>query len=572
VNGLTIATDGAVSTSGKLSIGNTATNSLLTLGTTAPSVSTDTTDGADTKYLALSGGGGTTVDRGALIELGGNERATNLGDVYIAAGNVTGGDIHLGTGGASDRLVITDAGKVGIGTNTPSATLAVSGDQNVTGSVTVNSSGDSVGGLIVGSSSAMTGGNIRLISQSNSWGLENENGILRFYRETAAGTNKSVATTMNTDATVQFQGRVTTTQGLTVSSGGISVSTGDIALNAGRVTGVATAAATDGTSAANVSYVNDRTPFAWNRGSHTVVLRDAPDKLGLGTASPGYRLDVSDSAGARLDSLGLGAGLHLKGDAGANMQEWLLGVGVNGGVKNFQIADVSAGAPRLSISNTGAVGLGAALPQARLHLVAPDDTDSVGAQMIIQAPKTNGHNHYILFRNGWSAQDRSAGFAALGFSDNGSGGGNLWLGTKSSGTDNTGTPDIRLLIDSTGHVGIGVDEPYFARGNNSDYKLSVAGKIHAQEVVVDNSNWADYVFDDNYRNAPLSEVEEHIKAHGHLPGVPAAKEVQEKGVNVGQMQAVLLAKVEELTLHMIEQEKRIERLERENASLRQAGR
>jgi hypothetical protein len=95
--------------------------------------------------------------------------------------------------------------------------------------------------------------------------------------------------------------------------------------------------------------------------------------------------------------------------------------------------------------------------------------------------------------------------------------------------------------------------------------------------VVDNIGWPDHVFAQDYKLMPLPEVEAHIKQEGHLPGLPSALEVSEKGVRIGEMQSVLLSKIEELTLHMIqqekralEQEKRIQRLEEENAALRTA--
>ena len=118
-----------------------------------------------------------------------------------------------------------------------------------------------------------------------------------------------------------------------------------------------------------------------------------------------------------------------------------------------------------------------------------------------------------------------------------------------------------------GNVGIGTTNP--------TEKLSVNGRIRAREVVVETSNWSDYVFAKDYKLTPLSEVEQHIEKEGHLPGVPSAQDVKDKGVSVGDMQAVLLAKIEELTLHQIEQEKRlnaqaakITALESENAQLK----
>ncbi len=115
-----------------------------------------------------------------------------------------------------------------------------------------------------------------------------------------------------------------------------------------------------------------------------------------------------------------------------------------------------------------------------------------------------------------------------------------------------------MRILSNGNVGIGTTSP--------THKLAVNGTIRAKEVIVD-TGWSDYVFDPAYRLAPLSEVEQHIKTEGHLPGIPSAREVAEHGVSMGEMQSKLLAKIEELTLHQIEQEKRIERLEADNARL-----
>ena len=118
-----------------------------------------------------------------------------------------------------------------------------------------------------------------------------------------------------------------------------------------------------------------------------------------------------------------------------------------------------------------------------------------------------------------------------------------------------------MTIDNMGRVGIGTTDPC-AAGNNppASCELAVAGGIQAYEVLV-NTGWSDYVFEPGYRLAPLSEVADYIDANGHLPEIPSAKEVKEKGVSLGEMQAKLLAKIEELTLHMIEAEK-------ENAELR----
>jgi hypothetical protein len=76
-------------------------------------------------------------------------------------------------------------------------------------------------------------------------------------------------------------------------------------------------------------------------------------------------------------------------------------------------------------------------------------------------------------------------------------------------------------------------------------------------VIVD-TGWSDFVFDESYKLKALSETEAFVKSEKHLPGIPSAKEVAENGISVGEMQAKLLAKIEELTLHQIAQEKKLQ--------------
>ena len=116
--------------------------------------------------------------------------------------------------------------------------------------------------------------------------------------------------------------------------------------------------------------------------------------------------------------------------------------------------------------------------------------------------------------------------------------------------------NIFLNADGNGDVGIGTF-------NVGDYKLAVGGKIRAQEVRVD-TGWADYVFHDGYDLPTLEEVQKHIKEKGHLPNIPSAKEVEENGVQLGEMNRLLLEKIEELTLYTIEQENRIAEQQKTN--------
>ncbi|WP_443946634.1 hypothetical protein ACJVDH_05895 [Pedobacter sp. AW1-32] len=107
---------------------------------------------------------------------------------------------------------------------------------------------------------------------------------------------------------------------------------------------------------------------------------------------------------------------------------------------------------------------------------------------------------------------------------------------------------ILLMSD----VGIGTTSP--------TEKLSVAGKIGASEIQVRSDGWPDYVFKPEYHLPSLSEIEKQIRANGHLPEMPSAKEVETNGLAVGEMLKLQQQKIEELTLHLIQKDKEIKSL------------
>ncbi|UGU17663.1 hypothetical protein LS482_07245 [Sinomicrobium kalidii] len=119
-----------------------------------------------------------------------------------------------------------------------------------------------------------------------------------------------------------------------------------------------------------------------------------------------------------------------------------------------------------------------------------------------------------------------------------------------------------LSITKEGLVGIGSQNP--------DSKLTVNGRVHASAVKLSLNIPADYVFQKYYTGESdllpeytmpsLKEVEKFVKENHHLPGVPSAKELQEKGMDLAQMNNVLLRKIEELTLYIIEQEELIQQI------------
>ncbi len=110
-----------------------------------------------------------------------------------------------------------------------------------------------------------------------------------------------------------------------------------------------------------------------------------------------------------------------------------------------------------------------------------------------------------------------------------------------------------FFLNNYGNLGIGTTTP--------DAKLTVKGKIHAEEVRIELSVPApDYVFAADYNLPDLKEIQDYITEHGHLPNIPSAAEMEANGVELGVMNMKLLEKIEELTLYAIAQEKRIEEL------------
>lgn len=119
-----------------------------------------------------------------------------------------------------------------------------------------------------------------------------------------------------------------------------------------------------------------------------------------------------------------------------------------------------------------------------------------------------------------------------------------------------------LRIKQNGNVGIGTPDP-------GPYKLAVEGIIASRKVKVTLvSPWADYVFEPDYKLRSLPELEQFIKANHHLPEVPKAADVEKNGIDLGDNQIILLKKVEELTLYMIELNKKVETLAKENELLK----
>lgn len=196
----------------------------------------------------------------------------------------------------------------------------------------------------------------------------------------------------------------------------------------------------------------------------------------------------------------------------------------------------------------GDLGIGINNPEAKLHVLngansygfimanALETSFSLYAKTLVTQP-TNVES----FRLGLKYNnDENNGFISFFRGGSASGG---FLGFSTNGLE-------RIRINTDGNVGIGTTTP--------DEKLAVNGNIHTKEVRVDLVGWSDFVFESNYNLPSLKEVETHIKEKGHLKDIPSAVEVAKNGILLGDMNAKLLQKIEELTLYTIEQERKLE--------------
>jgi hypothetical protein len=205
----------------------------------------------------------------------------------------------------------------------------------------------------------------------------------------------------------------------------------------------------------------------------------------------------------------------------------------------------TSGLTRMSVGVDGKVGIGTNSPEKLLQLHSSDNPSIAIGKL---NTNTMGKSSLVFYAgdgsvaNGFTLQYmRQPNIDRLGFL----GGGGV----------------EHLSILNSGFVGIGTNTP--------DAKLAVKGVIHTQEVRVDMTGAMvpDYVFEKNYNLRPLAEVENYINQNKHLPEVPAAKEMEANGVNLGEMNMLLLKKVEELTLYMIELKKENIDQRKQNARL-----
>ena len=266
--------------------------------------------------------------------------------------------------------------------------------------------------------------------------------------------------------------------------------------------------------------------------SNTVINHDGSGKVGIGTSNPKAKLHIKSFAdvGAGQDPaflIGDRAGHHIaidNNEIGAfnNNENSILYINASQSTANTSI----------NPDGLGKVGIGTNDPKAKLHVKSGADVGR-GQDPAFLSGDRAGH-HIAIDNNEIGA-----------FNNNGN---SILFINASQSTSNT-----LINHDGPGNVGIGTANP-------GAWKLAVNGKIRAKEVKVE-TGWADFVFYDDYELPTLEEVENHIEEKGHLKDIPDAREVEEKGILLGEISSKLLQKIEELTLYTIDQEKQIKELQ-----------
>ncbi len=239
----------------------------------------------------------------------------------------------------------------------------------------------------------------------------------------------------------------------------------------------------------------------------------------------------------------------------------------------------------LVLKSNGAVGVGETKPKSKLHvkseLTEESSVSQTGSNLLIEGTGTSRETNkgaalgFVVpaDTDGSNPWEQGRILVTPGTTSNRNATGQMFIQTRYL---NGSSWDWRnnLVLKSNGSVGVGKLTP--------DAKLDVAGNIKAHEIEVTlasmddlnlngtlaannitlaaNGQTADFVFADDYNLKPLSEVETFIKTNKHLPEIPSAAQMEKQGVNLAEMNKLLLQKVEELTLYQIEKDKEVQEL------------
>ena len=266
-------------------------------------------------------------------------------------------------------------------------------------------------------------------------------------------------------------------------------------------------------------------------------------KIGIGTISPNAKLDVrgnisitgseekNDSYISQLKFINLYTTTSPMASIGVKTRKSVIAPFDYSNIVFNTSNGYNTLSEKMRIADNGNVGIGTNTPESKLHIKGNSSMystieNTVGDSKIVMGAVTN--RNIIYSRK----LDNAPQVLKLQVSN-----------------------ENDFVINTNGKIGLGTTI-------TGSHKLAVEGSIGAREIKVEGSGWSDFVFEKSYKLPSLENVEKHIKEKGHLKDIPSAKEVEKNGFFLGEMDAKLLQKIEELTLYTIQQEKKIKELEK----------
>jgi hypothetical protein len=264
--------------------------------------------------------------------------------------------------------------------------------------------------------------------------------------------------------------------------------------------------------------------------------------IGIGTTSPQSKFHVTGGAivadAPETNTLNIGS-FSGSGNLIGSGAYWTIRTATNHSY-NLDVYNSNSPVAAMTVLQSGYTGIGVTSPQNKFHVA--------GGAIVADAPETNTLN-----------------IGSFSGSGNLIGSGAYWTIRTATNHSynldvyNNNSPIAAMTVLQSGNVGIGTA--------SASEKLSVNGNISAKKLIVTQTGWSDYVFDKDYKLRSLASLETFINQNKHLPDIPSAKEVEEKGISVGDNQALLLKKIEELTLYVIELNKNNQAQKEINRSL-----
>jgi hypothetical protein len=340
--------------------------------------------------------------------------------------------------------------------------------------------------------------------------------------------------------------------------------------------------------------------------STTGIYVNPSNNVGIGTTSPATNLQVGSGTFpvVALPGIGIanGPSSYSFFSASDNTHQYIAGIdntlsyGKEGMVSNHDLAIETNNAPRIYITNAGNIGIGTTNPRDTLDVTGDVAMGrNGGSTWYFQTPAsdlrivsaTNTANFCIIPNGGNVGIGTTTPSAKLDINGTTRAEGGVSLPNNAwiSADDTAGASHLIVGVYGNNFIGFGDVTNKFGNGvlfaanqqfqwfvnGNQVATLDSGGNLHANSFIASSGQqYADFVFKPGYKLEPLSAVEASIQKDGHLPGIPSEAEAKAHGIDLASMQVKLLQKIEELTLHQIDEEKRIDLLEKENAELRKA--